>query len=132
MEFARRARSESNLGLAPLLDVVLLLLIFFVVTTSFSESRIALDLPEAETASVGDARRLVVSLSADGVVTLDGAIEVSDDVLDARFAEASREDVELELRADRQAEHGAFVELLDRARRAGIHRIGVAVDAAGH
>ena len=48
MKFRRRQRDNVEIGLAPLIDVVFILLLFFVVTTTFTrETRLKVDLPEA-------------------------------------------------------------------------------------
>ena len=125
MRFAGAQQQSANFGLAPLLDVVLLLLIFFVVTTSFTEPRLALELPEAETAAPGEARVLVVSIDADGTLAIGGE-PVEQAELDRRLSEAAQADEELELRADAATPHGSVVEVLDRARKAGVTRVGIA------
>jgi biopolymer transport protein ExbD len=130
VQFTTATPEPAGFGLAPLLDVVLLLLIFFVVTTSFTEPRMTLELPAAETGVVEGREELIVSLSAAGVASIGGE-PVGEAVLEARLAEAARADHELALRADQATPHGAVVGLLDRARVAGIERIAIAVQPAG-
>ena len=118
MHWPRAVEQEAGtLGLTPLVDVVFLLLIFFVVTTSFSETRLALVLPSAETAqSTQDAALLVVSLAPDGGLRVDGE-ELAWEALDARIAAAAADEIEgIEIRADESVAHGRVVEVLDRAR----------------
>lgn len=129
MVFAARSQDQASFGLAPLLDVVLLLLIFFVVTTSFTEPRLALELPSAETAAPGEGDLLVVSIDREGAIAIRGQ-PVGEAQLDARLAEASARGVALELRADDAARHGVVVGVLDRARKAGIAEVGIAVSPA--
>jgi len=128
MQFASRGQEPAGFGLAPLLDVVLLLLIFFVVSTSFTEPRLAIALPDAETAAPSASDLLVVSIARDGEIAIAGE-PASEARLDALLSEAGRSDRELELRADERTPHGAVVALLDRARKAGVASVGFAVAA---
>ena len=68
MKFARRTRNEVEVNLTPLIDVVFLLLIFFMVSTTFTkESQLSIDLPEAS-ASPGTLaeRTLEISITRSG------------------------------------------------------------------
>lgn len=116
---------EAELGLAPLIDVVLLLLIFFLVTTSFATPRIPLELPGASSGEPPKAAKLSVVLTADGGLFLDEE-PVDLETLGVRFG-AAEPDTDLELRADEAVPHGRVVGVLDRARENGIVDIAVAV-----
>ena len=129
MRFATRTQEGATLGLAPLIDVVLLLLIFFVVTTSFTEPRMQLELPGAESATPQPPATLVVSIGADGALQVDGE-DADRAALAERLAEASAADGELEIRADRATPHGNVVEVLDAAQKVGLTRIGIATGSA--
>lgn len=126
MRFSRRVAASSATPLAPLLDVVLLLLIFFVVTSSFATRTLDLELPSAEAA--GDAPRnpLVVALDAEGAIEVDGRV-VSVDELAERFAAAREAERPIELRADRSTAHEHVVAVLDRARIVGLGDLSIAV-----
>lgn len=130
MRFAKPAAEAPGPNIAPLLDVVLLLLIFFVVTSSFAEREIALELPGAETGERELERELVVNVLADGRVLV-GDEKMSLERLESRLAQTAAEDGSLEIRADAAASHGDVVAVLDRARRAGVLRVGIATQASG-
>lgn len=126
MRFAKAEASESNANIAPLLDVVLLLLIFFMVTTSFAERQIPLDLPDSESGASQASEPLVVSIDAQGVFSVErDAISLED--LGSLFRTASRENRPLELRADEATRHGVVVQILDLAKQADLDQIGIAV-----
>lgn len=129
IEVRRRRSVPLEPEIAPLVDVVFILLLFFVVTASFADLGISLALPEAETAAAQDPRVLVVSIDADGRVYA-GRVEVPldrlRDVLEQRRAEVP--DGELALRADRAAPYGTFVTVLDRARSVGFADVMLATD----
>ncbi len=132
MQFPREEAEEGGLGITPLVDVVLLLLIFFLVTTSFTEPRMALELPEAASGEASTEQPiLTVTLGEDGSLRL-GDEEVDLSGLATRLAELEvPEEEELELRAGDQVAHGRVVEVLDLARQAGIGRIGISVREPG-
>ena len=68
MKFARRQRTDVEVNLTPLIDVVFLLLIFFMVSTTFSkDTRISIDLPEASAdAAQISTEKIEISISRDG------------------------------------------------------------------
>jgi len=132
VRFARAQDEEAGIGLAPLVDVVLLLLIFFLVTTSFREPEIPLSLPRATTGEASGPERVVVSLAENGALRVDGR-PVDLEALDAYLTERAGGDAAggfaLEVRADQAVRHGRVVEVLDLARRRGVERLGIAVRA---
>ena len=124
MIFARRRRSgalASAVELTPLIDVVLLLLIFFTVSTTFLRQRaLAVALPEASTASPAAVLlALVVEVDASGETLVDGRRLANAGALVDALAAEHEAGRPLLLAADRDARHHAVVRVLDAARRAG-------------
>ena len=74
MKFRRQSQQEVSVNLTPLIDVVFLLLIFFMVSTTFTrETELQIDLPEAEgTKAEQEAELIEVEISADGVYSING------------------------------------------------------------
>jgi biopolymer transport protein ExbD len=128
MRFAKAESTDTSPNIAPLLDVVLLLLIFFVVTTSFVERQISLELPPAESGARNDESSLIVNIDAKGGIVLQDEPITRDD-LALRFREAAGRDVQLEIRADTRASHGDVVSVLDLAQQTGLTHVGIAVDS---
>ena len=129
MRFAREAEADGGMGLTPLVDVVFLLLIFFVVATSFREPHLAVNLPDVtQAASSEDAETLLVELHADGGVFVDGEA-AAEETLGELFALRAPDVDGLELRADESVPHGRVVEVLDRARTHDLTEIAIAVEA---
>src|SRR5690606_8777907 len=99
MNLSRRRHEEPELNLTPLIDVVLLLLIFFMVSTTFvDESRIELQLPQASTEPAAEQRKdpIEVTVTASGEYRVNGQtlINTSPSTLSAAVAKvagASRE-----------------------------------------
>jgi len=127
VRIARHAdEEEAGLGLAPLIDVVLLLLIFFLVTSSFAKPEVPLDLPPAETGEAPTPSSLVVTLTEDGALRIDDR-PASPAELGERLASAAGPETDLLLRADEAVPHGRVVEVLDLARRHAVSKIAIAV-----
>ncbi len=126
MHFSSPAAQPASLGLAPLIDVVLLLLIFYIVTTSFTEPRLPLDLASADSGVVSDVSELVIEIDDRGGVAIDGQEANAREVEDRLDRAGSRDD-EVEIRADREAKHGQVMEVLDQARESGVTRVGLTV-----
>ena len=122
-------RKELEAGpaveLTPVIDMVFLLLIFFLVATTFSqeERQIPIALPEAETGQpISMAlRELVITVESEGGVTLSGRA-VTLDELRGIVTEAVERNSEqkVSVRADREAEYGLVARVLDICRVAGI------------
>jgi len=111
IRFSKRKSVESSLNVAPLIDIVLLLLIFFLLTSVFMEPGLKLVLPEARTAAAGSGR-IVIQITQDGQVYLN-AQPVSWAELKSRLQArlASSGDKALVVKADRNAPFGAFVKV---------------------
>lgn len=132
MKFRRKARENVEIGLTPLIDVVFILLLFFVVTTTFTrETQLRVDLPEAASGAPPEAepKQLEVLIDAEGNFTLNGqALMVSDLAsLTAALNKESEGDLSLPLviSADAQTPHQAVVVAMDAAGRLGFSRLRI-------
>ncbi len=123
MQFAIPRRSNPSIQLAPLIDVLLLLLIFFIVSSTFRmQQGIEMKLPQAENAdAVTLTNRLVLGIDAQGRMVLNGVPTTPED-LPGQLADVKKAmpDVKLELRADESVPYGAIIRAVDAARKAGI------------
>ena len=128
MEFKRKLKKDAFIDITSLVDIVFLLLIFFVVTTTFRESPgLNLDLPETRDAAGVTLRALEVSIvatgGAGGAIVYLGEQAISIDELEERLRMeiASREQDRraLVVRADRDVRFDTVFRVLDIARRAG-------------
>ena len=129
----RRAPAEASVELTPLIDVVLLLLIFFMVSTSFvRESRLGIELPGA-TGEPGDmdSAAVEVSVRRDGTYRVNGKSVSGNSLPDllAAIVEAGEGSpagaVGLVIAADARSTHQAVVMALDAARQAGLRRVSL-------
>jgi biopolymer transport protein ExbD len=133
MKLTPRAPEEPELNLTSLIDVVLLLLIFFMVSTTFvDESRIELRLPQASAEPSADQRKdpIEVAVTASGEYRVNGQtlINTSPATLSAavsKIAGASRE-IPITLRADARTTHQSVVTAMDVLGRLGFREISIA------
>jgi len=117
-----------RIDLTPLVDVVFLLLIFFMVSTTFREDQgLELRLPAASGTPTAESAELRVSVAADGSLRFEGrALDIAELERQARVAlEASSERLVV-VEADRSVEHGRVVAVMDVLRRAGARGLTVA------
>jgi biopolymer transport protein ExbD len=124
-----RDSDEGGLSMTPLIDVVLLLLIFYVVTTAFAEREIELQLPESQSSQVPkEKKKFVVELGTGGGLALNGnliTIENFDSAIEE--AAAAGEIRAVEIRADRMVVHGRVVEVLGIVKKHGVDNVGISV-----
>lgn len=118
-------------NLAPMIDVILVLTIFFMCATKFSgdERRFELDLPQVGGAAVADAARPeIVEVEADGGLRL-GPDDVSLEELAARLAAArgAQPDVAVMIRGERAVPHGRMAEIYEACRTAGVRHVAISV-----
>lgn len=134
----RRAADEPELNLVPLIDVILVLIIFFVITTTFdARSVLKLELPRASAEdSEAQSRALSVLVNADGRYFVDDREALRTDVesLKRTIQEVAGSDRErpVLLRADARTPHQAVVTAMDALGQLGFARISIATapDAA--
>lgn len=127
MKFKRRTELEKGkLDIVPLIDVVFLLLIFFMLTSSFIfQPGIKVNLPKAITSETLHKNSLIIIVTKNDSIYLDErAITV--DELATRLAIAAKEDRPLLIKADRGASLGKVVEVWDLCREEGISQINIA------
>ena len=132
MKFRKLRRPEVSINLTPLIDVVFLLLIFFMVSASFSElTQLVVDLPEAEGGPASADTALLLVVDEAGNMTLDGAPVPND----ARgLSEALRQrlsgniDIPVTLSADAMTPHQYVVTAIDVAAQRNITRLTIATE----
>ena len=117
-------------NMAPMADVVFLLLIFFMLTSSFVlEPGIDVDLPKAVTAEDQIRQKHVLTITRDNTLLLDEDVisySTLEQILQDTF---SREGVKLLIvRADKNVPHGLVVKALDIARQAGVTQLAIATE----
>jgi len=133
VNFRHARRPDVSINLTPLIDVVFLLLIFFMVSTSFSElTQLTVNLPEADGARAPDEIGLVVVIDSAGNVTVGGDPVPNEAEGLYRALEAAANgnvDVPLTLSADAMTPHQYVVMVLDVASLLGLQRVTIATES---
>lgn len=125
MQLQSRRREEPDVNLTPLIDVVFLLLIFFMVSTTFErETEISIELPEASGQPMQTEKQVVeISIDAQGryFVNKQEVINTQIDTLKRAIQEAAggQEKPQVILSADRNTPHQAVITAMDAARQLG-------------
>lgn len=131
MSFKRKKREEIRVELTSMVDVVFLLLIFFMISTTFVESQgIVVALPTANSEKIQQSPEEVkIYLEQSGRIHLDEHLITFSD-LEAHLASYAEQAATTTfiLMADKKAQHGRVVELMDAARRAGFQKLAIATD----
>jgi len=127
MKFKRRTElKKGQLDIAPLIDVVFLLLIFFMLTSSFIfQPGIKVNLPKAVTSEAIHEKSLVILITSSDLVFINKRA-ITTKELDSRLRIAAKEKKPLLIKADRRATMGKIVEIWDMCRDTGISQINIA------
>ncbi len=119
---------ESEINMTPMLDVVFIMLIFFIVTASFvKETGIDVNRPDAQTAVPKDKANILIAISANGDIWIDRR------KVDARAVRANIERLHAEnpqgsvvIQADKKAITETLIGVMDSARQAGVYNVSIA------
>jgi biopolymer transport protein ExbD len=124
------AQDDTELDMTPMLDIVFIMLIFFIVTTSFvKESGVAVSTPQAQTASQQENTNIFVAITTEGEVWIDRR-PVDPRSVRAIVARLHADNPEgsVIIQADENAATGMLVEVMDQVRLAGVEGIAIAAD----
>jgi biopolymer transport protein ExbD len=133
VKFRRKPRENVEINLAPLIDVVFILLLFFVVTTTFTrETQLKVDLPEAATGTPPEQteqKQLEVLIGPDGGYSLNGQALLKSD-LNSLMAALSKESggdnrLPLIISADAKTPHQAVITAMDAAGKLGFAHLRI-------
>jgi len=130
MRFSAKEDTNIEVNLTPLIDVVFLLLIFFMVSTTFIYSNsIDVNLPAAKGDETSISENIRVVLTQSGVINIDGAAFDEKDVL-TQLTEMKKNKPEstVIIEADKNVTHGRVVFVMDASRKAGFEKFAIAVE----
>ncbi len=123
-----KSTEDNELDLTPMLDVVFILLIFFIVTTSFvKETGIDVNRPSAATAEKKPQGNILIAINANGDIWIDNreidvrAVRANIQQLKAQYPQSS-----VIIQSDQDARTGKLVQVMDQIRLAGVQNISIA------
>jgi biopolymer transport protein ExbD len=123
-----RVEEDAAIDMTPMLDIVFIMLIFFIVTTVFvKEAGIEVNKPNGSLAVMPKNANIFIAITEDGKVWIDKRPVETDLVrsnLERLMAEQPSDVIIIQ--ADKKAEHGLVVEVMDQIKAAGIDRISIA------
>lgn len=131
MKFRRQSRDEDNVNLTPLIDVVFLLLIFFMVSTTFTkETHLEIDLPEATGDAVAaDSQQIEILINAEGGFAINGESVINKKLATLMSAiekvSAGDTDLPMIITADANTPHQAVVTAMDAAGQLGFVKLSI-------
>jgi len=137
VKFARRVRTDVEINLTPLIDVVFLLLIFFMVSTTFTkETHLSIDLPEATADPARVAQEQIeVSITKQGDVAVNGVALVNSELetLKSALEKVSEGDnaMPLIVTADAETPHQSVVMAMDAAGQLGFIQLSITTKNVG-
>jgi biopolymer transport protein ExbD len=129
----QQAEEEQEINITPMLDVVFIMLIFFIVTASFvKEAGIDVNRPPAQTSQPKEKANILIAIDASGVVWIDRR------QVDPRAVRANVERLHAEnpqgtvvIQADEEAKTGILVQVMDSVRMAGVFDVAIAAPNQG-
>jgi len=131
MRFKRHMELEHGLrqiDIAPLIDMVFQLLIFFMLTSSFiMQPGIKVNLPKAVTSETVKPENIEIVVSSENVIYLDGKV-ITTQELKNLLKQAAKRNQSILIKSDRRASLGRVVEVWDLARDLGITQINIATN----
>jgi biopolymer transport protein ExbD len=137
MNFRKPRPDDPEINLIPFIDVLLVILIFLMLTTTYSKfTELQITLPSADAEKARERpREIIVAVAADGRYAVDRrpVDGRSVDVLTAALSAAANgvDDVALVISADASAAHQSVINVMEAARRAGLARLTFATQSSG-
>jgi len=129
MKFPHPNKKSASFNLTPLIDVVFLLLIFFMLTTTFVnlENRVKVNLPSGDFAAAESSENIIVTITENNTIYLNGKL-IDPLKLSESVAEKIKEEPEgtVILEADKNVLHGKVIRVMDLLKKGGAERIAIA------
>ena len=128
----RRKSEESEVNMTPMLDVVFIMLIFFIVTASFvKEAGVDVNRPPAMTAISKDKGNILIAITESGQIWIDRR-QVDPRSLRANIERLHGENPQgaIVIQADKNSQNHLLVSVMDAAKAAGVNQIAVATEGS--
>jgi biopolymer transport protein ExbD len=130
--YKQRKRSAMEFMMAPMIDCVFLLLIFFMVASQTRiQPRFPVDLPNSLTRQAFPMKRFSLYLGRDGLMSIDDSMMQNYDDLEMFLVKNKKAIDTLVIKADKLTLHGYVIDAMERAKRAGIEELAIGVKESG-
>ena len=123
-----QVEEESEINITPMLDVVFIMLIFFIVTATFvKESGIDVNRPDAATATKQEKANILIAIAANNTIWIDRrqidirAVRPNIERLHAENPQGS-----VVIQADKESKTDTLIQVMDASRRAGVYNVSIA------
>ncbi len=119
---------EVEINITPMLDVVFIMLIFFIVTTSFiKETGIDVNRPSADTAEKKERGNILIAINANGDIWMNKRkIDIRSVRANVERAHAENPEGSVVIVADRESKTDTLIQVMDQARLAGVQNVSIA------
>ena len=121
---------ESEVNITPLIDIVFIMLIFFIVTATFvKEAGIDVNKPDAPTAEVKKKANILIAIDANNNIWLDRRkIDIRSVIPNIKRLRSENPEGSVVIQADEESKNKMLVEVMDAARQAGVTNIALAAE----
>jgi biopolymer transport protein ExbD len=121
---------ESEVNITPLIDIVFIMLIFFIVTATFvKEAGIDVNKPDAPTAEVKKKANILIAIDANNNIWLDRRkIDIRSVIPNIKRLRSENPQGSVVIQADEESKNKMLVEVMDAARQAGVTNIALAAE----
>ena len=124
---------DANIDMTPMLDIVFIMLIFFIVTTSFvKEAGIDVSRPSAKTAEKKSQGNVLIAIRSNGEIWIDKRqVDIRSVRASVERLRAANPEGSVVIIADKASETGRGVEVMDQVKLAGVENISIAAQTPG-
>ena len=129
-----RMKTKPEFMIIPMIDIIFFLLVFFMMNSlqTVAQNALSVQLPQATSASAPAQLPVVLTLDAEGHITIDNkpmSIDDAEAMVKQRIQENPNASVILQ--ADKRAAHGQVVAIMDMLKQSGVKRLAIAAEQKG-
>ncbi|MCP4728333.1 MAG: biopolymer transporter ExbD [bacterium] len=129
LNFIRKRQDDSDdINISPLIDMVFILLIFFVVTTSFSrETGVEVNKPKASSSKTLSQENILIAVTSEGTIhILEKQVDLNQLSMIVKRLSSENPDRQVVIMVDRNAKSGDVVDVIDVCNLAGVRKVNIA------
>ncbi|MFT5169945.1 MAG: biopolymer transport protein ExbD [Lysobacterales bacterium] len=126
MEIIRARKTKLSIDLAPLIDVVFQLLVFFMLTSTFAKPAMELNLPKAVMAEKVQDTRIVIEVNRDGQISVNQELTSKEELVTSLRKLFKQENITtVDIEGDQNIVYGSFMEVMNLSKQAGATQINL-------